>query len=162
MLLSQHPFVGLFSRAVSMLGPAYFDVGQPMLEAACASIASWYDTTQIFMCCQIFLIWPMHIRPPDRNGPRAGHSFDLPLLGTVLQVEIPYPHKPQLLETSRFDLNTFKPETQVKWREGYFMFPLWHTTLTFPTPIRFSLLYPLALYTNILAICWTTCGCSGN
>jgi hypothetical protein len=40
-LLSQHPFVGLFSRVVSMLGPAYFDVGQPMLEAACASIASW-------------------------------------------------------------------------------------------------------------------------
>lgn len=25
-----------------MLGPAFFDLGQPMLEAACASIASWY------------------------------------------------------------------------------------------------------------------------
>lgn len=40
-LLSQHPFVGLFSKVVSMLGPAYFELGQPMLEAACASIASW-------------------------------------------------------------------------------------------------------------------------
>ncbi|KAM3588785.1 hypothetical protein VKS41_001223 [Umbelopsis sp. WA50703] len=87
-LLSQHPFVGLFSRVVSMLGPAYFELGQPMLEAACASIASW-------------------------NAPLAGHSFSLPLLGTVLQVEIPYPHQPQLLETSGFNLNTFKPETQI-------------------------------------------------
>ncbi|KAG2187540.1 hypothetical protein INT44_005229 [Umbelopsis vinacea] len=87
-LLSQHPFVGLFSRVVSMLGPAFFDLGQPMLEAACASIASW-------------------------NGPLPGQSYDLPLLGTVLQVEIPYPHKPQLLETSRFDLNSLKPETQI-------------------------------------------------
>ncbi|KAJ2960634.1 hypothetical protein NQZ79_g4043 [Umbelopsis isabellina] len=87
-LLSQHPFVGLFSRVVSMLGPAYFELGQPMLEAACASIASW-------------------------NAPRAGLSFSLPLLGTVLQVEIPYPHQPQLLETSGFDLNTFKPESQI-------------------------------------------------
>jgi hypothetical protein len=48
-----------------------------------------------------------------RNGPLPGQSYELPLLGTVLQVEIPYPHRPQLLETSRFDLNAFKPETQV-------------------------------------------------
>jgi hypothetical protein len=40
-LLSQHPFVGLFSRIVSILGPAFFDTGQPMLEAACMNIAQW-------------------------------------------------------------------------------------------------------------------------
>ncbi|KAG1149427.1 hypothetical protein G6F37_005136 [Rhizopus arrhizus] len=40
-LLSQHPFVGLFSRIVSILGPAFFDTGQPMLEAACMNIVQW-------------------------------------------------------------------------------------------------------------------------
>lgn len=48
-LLSQHPFVGLFSRIVAILGPVFFDTGQPMLEAACMNIANWYDSFVLLM-----------------------------------------------------------------------------------------------------------------
>ncbi|CAO3643784.1 unnamed protein product [Mucor fragilis] len=87
-LLSQHPFVGLFSRVVSILGPAYFDTGQPMLEAACMNIAQW-------------------------KAPRDGKVIDLPFLGRLLQVELPTPFKPQLLETTPFDMNKLKPDVQI-------------------------------------------------
>ncbi|CAO0792502.1 unnamed protein product [Mucor circinelloides] len=87
-LLSQHPFVGLFSRVVSILGPAYFDTGQPMLEAACMNIAQW-------------------------KAPCDGKVIDLPFLGRLLQVELPTPFKPQLLETTPFDMNKLKPDVQI-------------------------------------------------
>ncbi|RCH79438.1 Protein dennd6a, partial [Rhizopus stolonifer] len=86
-LLSQHPFVGLFSRMVSILGPAFFDTGQPMLEAACMNIAQWM--------------------PPEHR------VLDLPFLGRLLQVALPTPLEPQLLETSPFDMNKFKPDLQI-------------------------------------------------
>ncbi|KAI8060285.1 hypothetical protein BC940DRAFT_246675 [Gongronella butleri] len=88
-LLSQHPFVGLFSRVVASLGPAFFDVGQPMLEAAVMNIANWslpqYD----------------------------GTILDLPFLGHLLQVQLPQARKPQLLETSSFDMNKMQPDLQI-------------------------------------------------
>ncbi|KAG2195921.1 hypothetical protein INT47_002694 [Mucor saturninus] len=87
-LLSQHPYVGLFSRVVSILGPAYFDTGQPMLEAACMNIAQW-------------------------QSPRDGKVLDLPFLGKLLQVELPTPLKTQLLETTPFDMNKLKPDIQI-------------------------------------------------
>ncbi|CAG8473351.1 12061_t:CDS:2 [Funneliformis caledonium] len=87
-ILSQYPYVGLFSKMVSILGPTYFDVGKPMLEAACHDIASW-------------------------KSPLPGNHFDLPFLGNVLQVEIPQPNKPQLLETCPFDMANYRPETQI-------------------------------------------------
>lgn len=87
-LLSQHPFIGLFSRMVSILGPAYFETGQPMLEAACMNIAQW-------------------VTPED------GKVLDLPFLGRLLQVELPTPLKPQLLETTPFDMNKLKPDIQI-------------------------------------------------
>ncbi|KAI9267675.1 hypothetical protein EDC94DRAFT_514694 [Helicostylum pulchrum] len=89
-LLSQHPYVGLFSRVVSILGPAYFDTGQPMLEAACMNIAQW-------------------------KCPKDGRMLDLPFLGKLLQVELPTPLKPQLLETTPFDMNRLKPDIQDLW-----------------------------------------------
>jgi hypothetical protein len=88
-LLSQHPFVGLFSRVVSILGPAYFNMGQPMLEAACMNIAQW-------------------------TTPEDNKILDLPFLGRLLQVELPTPFKPQLLETTPFDMNKLQPDTQVQ------------------------------------------------
>jgi hypothetical protein len=88
-LLSQHPYVGLFSRVVSILGPAYFDTGQPMLEAACMNITQW-------------------------KSPKDGKVLDLPFLGKLLQVELPTPLKPQLLETTPFDMNKLKPDIQVR------------------------------------------------
>ncbi|OAD08367.1 hypothetical protein MUCCIDRAFT_136814 [Mucor lusitanicus CBS 277.49] len=79
---------GYFQAIVSILGPAYFDTGQPMLEAACMNIAQWYT-------------------------PRDGKVIDLPFLGRLLQVELPTPFKPQLLETTPFDMNKLKPDVQI-------------------------------------------------
>ncbi|PKC76048.1 DUF1630-domain-containing protein, partial [Rhizophagus irregularis] len=87
-ILSQYPYVGLFSKMASILGPAYFDVGKPMLEAACHDIASW-------------------------KPPAPGNHFDLPFLGNVIQVELSQPNKPQLLETCPFDMANYQPETQI-------------------------------------------------
>ncbi|KAG1174163.1 hypothetical protein G6F70_005174 [Rhizopus microsporus] len=87
-LLSQHPFVGLFSRIVSILGPAFFDTGQPMLEAACMNIAQW-------------------------GSPEEGKVLELPFMGRLLQVELPTSLKPQLLETTPFDMNKLQPDLQI-------------------------------------------------
>ncbi|KAF8951647.1 hypothetical protein BGZ52_010484 [Haplosporangium bisporale] len=87
-LLSQHPFIGLFSKLVSVLGPAYFEVGKPMLETAFHNIASW--------------------RPPVTEG-----MMELPFMGTLYQVQIAKPHQPQLLETAPFDIATFQPDTHI-------------------------------------------------
>ncbi|KAG0358905.1 Protein dennd6a [Podila minutissima] len=87
-LLSQHPFIGLFSKLVSVLGPAYFEVGKPMLETAFHNIASW--------------------RPPVTEG-----LMELPFMGTLYQVQIAKPHQPQLLETAPFDIATFQPDTHI-------------------------------------------------
>ncbi|CAG8464033.1 2903_t:CDS:10 [Paraglomus brasilianum] len=86
--LSPYPYVGLFSSLVSILGPAYFEMGKPMLEAACHNVASW--------------------KPPS-----PGKTFELPFLGNVLHVEIPQKNKPQLLETSPFDMANYRQETQI-------------------------------------------------
>ncbi|KAI9316897.1 hypothetical protein BX666DRAFT_2027704 [Dichotomocladium elegans] len=84
----QHPFVGLFSRLVAILGPVFFDTGQPMLEAACMNIVNW--------------------------GPALeGKVLDLPFLGNLLQVEISRPFEPQLLETTSFDMNHLQPDVQI-------------------------------------------------
>ncbi|GAN09945.1 DUF1630-domain-containing protein [Mucor ambiguus] len=69
-------------------GPAYFNTGQPMLEAACMNIAQW-------------------------KAPCDGKVIDLPFLGRLLQVELPTPFKPQLLETTPFDMNKLKPDVQI-------------------------------------------------
>ncbi|RUS21607.1 hypothetical protein BC937DRAFT_92129 [Endogone sp. FLAS-F59071] len=69
-------------------GPAFCDVGKPMLEAACHNIATW-------------------------KVPVPGQYYELPFLGSVIQVEIPQPHKPQLLETSPFDMEQLRLETQI-------------------------------------------------
>ncbi|KAG0322238.1 Protein dennd6a [Podila horticola] len=87
-LLSQHPFIGLFSKMVSVLGPAYFEVGKPMLETAFHNIASW--------------------RQPATEG-----LMELPFMGTLYQVQIAKPHQPQLLETAPFDIATFQPDTHI-------------------------------------------------
>ncbi|KAF7726420.1 Protein dennd6a [Apophysomyces ossiformis] len=87
-LLSQHPYVGLFSRIVAILGPIFFETGQPALEAACMNIAHW-------------------------DPPVDGQTHDLSFLGHLLQVEIPQLYKPQLLETSPFDMNQLEPDLQI-------------------------------------------------
>ncbi|KAL1916113.1 uncharacterized protein VTP21DRAFT_6117 [Calcarisporiella thermophila] len=87
-MLSHLPFTGLFTRLVSILGPAFCDVGKPMLEAASHTIASW--------------------KPPS-----PGSKYELPFLGQILHVELPDLHKPQLLENTCFDMATLSPDSQV-------------------------------------------------
>ncbi|KAF8938221.1 Protein dennd6a [Dissophora ornata] len=87
-LLSQHPFIGLFSKLVSVLGPAYFEVGKPMLEAAFHNIATW-------------------------RTPTTDSLMELPFMGTVYQVQLAKPHQPQLLETAPFEIATFQPDTHI-------------------------------------------------
>lgn len=59
-----------------------------MLEAACMNISQW-------------------------TAPEEGQVLDLPFLGRLLQVELPSPFKPQLLETTPFDMNKLQPDIQV-------------------------------------------------
>ncbi|KAI7818200.1 hypothetical protein BC939DRAFT_463610 [Gamsiella multidivaricata] len=87
-LLSQHPFIGFFSKLVSVLGPAYFEVGKPMLEAAFHNMATW--------------------RPPVTDS-----LMELPFMGTLYQVQLAKPHQPQLLETAPFEIATFQPDTHI-------------------------------------------------
>ncbi|KAF9357082.1 Protein dennd6a [Mortierella sp. NVP85] len=87
-LISQHPFIGLFSKIVSVLGPAYFEVGKPMLEAAFHNMASW--------------------KPPVTDT-----LMELPFMGTLYHVQLAKPHHPQLLETSPFEIATFQPDTHI-------------------------------------------------
>ncbi|KAG0206348.1 Protein dennd6a [Mortierella sp. GBA30] len=87
-ILSQHPFIGLFSKIVSVLGPAYFEVGKPMLEAAFHNIASW-------------------------RTPVTDSLMELPFMGTLYQVQLAKPHQPQLLETAPFEIATFQPDTHI-------------------------------------------------
>ncbi|KAF9904234.1 Protein dennd6a, partial [Lobosporangium transversale] len=87
-LLSQHPFIGLFSKLVSVLGPAYFEVGKPMLEAAFHNMATW-------------------------RAPTTDSIMELPFMGTLYQVQLAKPHQPQLLETAPFEIATFHPDTHI-------------------------------------------------
>ncbi|XP_041347796.1 protein DENND6A-like [Gigantopelta aegis] len=63
-LISRLPFVALFTQLVSIIAPEYFDNGEPSLEAACHDIDQW---------------------PP----PIPGDTLNLPIMGTVLQHDIP-------------------------------------------------------------------------
>ncbi|KAL9540797.1 hypothetical protein PS6_010594 [Mucor atramentarius] len=47
------------------------------------------------------------------KAPCDGKVIDLPFLGRLLQVELPTPFKPQLLETTPFDMNKLKPDVQI-------------------------------------------------
>lgn len=70
-ILSRLPFNKLFSTISCLISPEYFENGEPSLEAACHNIDKW---------------------PP----PVPGETMNLPLMGSVFQVEIPYhnPSKP--------------------------------------------------------------------
>ncbi|KAF8948002.1 Protein dennd6a [Haplosporangium gracile] len=87
-VLTQHPFIGLFSKIVSVLGPAYFEIGKPMLETAFHDIARW-------------------------KAPTTDSMMELPFMGQLLQVQLAKPQQPQLLETSPFEIATYQPDTHI-------------------------------------------------
>lgn len=69
-ILSHLPYVSFFSEIVKRIGPLFFESGMPVLEAFCQDVQNW---------------------PP----PEPGAKYHLPLLGTVLSVELPYYSQPQ-------------------------------------------------------------------
>lgn len=48
-----------------------------------------------------------------RGSPEEGKVLELPFMGRLLQVELPTSLKPQLLETTPFDMNRLQPDLQV-------------------------------------------------
>lgn len=69
-ILSHLPYVSFFSEIVKRLGPLFFEKGMTILEAFCQDVQNW---------------------PP----PEPGARMHLPLLGSVLSVELPYYSQPQ-------------------------------------------------------------------
>uniref|UniRef100_T1IWF4 UDENN domain-containing protein n=1 Tax=Strigamia maritima TaxID=126957 RepID=T1IWF4_STRMM len=63
-LITRFPFVQLFSYVVKIVAPEYFKNGDPSIEAACHDIDQW-------------------------PAPVPGSILNLPILGNVLQVQIP-------------------------------------------------------------------------
>ena len=57
-LLSPHPYVGLFRKVVSVVGPLLFEFGNTLLEASYQNIARW-------------------------PAPKPGRTFELPILGSM-------------------------------------------------------------------------------
>lgn len=64
-ILSHLPYVSFFSELVRRLGPLFFETGMPILEAFCHDVQNW--------------------EPPE-----PGAKLHLPLLGSVISVELPY------------------------------------------------------------------------
>ncbi|KAK7874564.1 hypothetical protein R5R35_013134 [Gryllus longicercus] len=63
-IISRLPFVSLFTEVSSLIAPEFFDNGEPSIEAACHDIDQW-------------------------PCPVPGETVNLPLLGNVLQAQIP-------------------------------------------------------------------------
>lgn len=64
-ILSHLPYVSLFSEIVKRLGPLFFEIGMPALEAFSQDVHNW-------------------------PHPEPGARMHLPLLGSVLSVDLPY------------------------------------------------------------------------
>jgi hypothetical protein len=50
-LVTSKPFIGLFKRIMSLVGPLYFDHGDTLLESTFQNIASWYGTSHPSTLC---------------------------------------------------------------------------------------------------------------
>jgi len=74
-LLSRHAYVGLFRKVVSVVGPLLFEFGRTLLEASYQNIARW---------------------PP----PKPGHTFELPILGSILTFHVPFSSSPHIIDPS--------------------------------------------------------------
>lgn len=87
-LMSPHPYVGLYKKVMSVVGPIFFDCGQTLLEATYQNIACW---------------------PP----PTPGRTFELPILGSTLTYHVPFSSStPHIIDPSTRVL-AFTPRDQV-------------------------------------------------
>lgn len=87
-LMSPHPYVGLFKKVMSVVGPIFFECGQTLLEAAYHNIALWPE-------------------------PTPGKTFELPILGSTLTYHVPYSSStPHIIDPSTRVL-AFTPRDQV-------------------------------------------------
>jgi len=72
-LISQHPFIGLYKKLMTLVGPMFFTYDEALLESTFQNVCNW---------------------PP----PKAGHTFDLPILGSVLTYHVSYSLFPYLID----------------------------------------------------------------
>lgn len=87
-LLSPHPYVGLFKKVMSVVGPLYFECGSTLLEAAYHNVALWPE-------------------------PASGKTFELPILGSTLTYHVPFSSStPHIIDPSTRVL-AFTPRDQV-------------------------------------------------
>ncbi|GMT24264.1 hypothetical protein PFISCL1PPCAC_15561, partial [Pristionchus fissidentatus] len=63
-LISLLPFFHLFSTVVEKIALGYFEMGEPAIEAGCHDMDQW-------------------------GAPIAGHSYQLPIMGSVIQCRLP-------------------------------------------------------------------------
>lgn len=81
-LLSSYPYVGLFRKVVSLVGPLLFEFGNTLLEASYQNIARW-------------------------PAPKPGRTFELPILGSILTFHVPFSNSPHIVDpTSRVVANS--------------------------------------------------------
>jgi hypothetical protein len=87
-LMSPHPYVGLFKKVMSVVGPIFFECGQTLLEAAYQNVAAW-------------------------PYPTPGRTFELPIMGSTLTYHVPFSSStPHIIDPSTRVL-AFTPRDQV-------------------------------------------------
>ncbi|EQC41650.1 hypothetical protein SDRG_01608 [Saprolegnia diclina VS20] len=88
-IVTQTPFVGLYERVLRVVGPLYFQVGNPLLEALYDNVLQWPapmpDTTMILPVAGTFV------------------SFVVPAM--VPSIEAPAPTRRWSIEQESFDVN---------------------------------------------------------
>lgn len=72
-IVTRHAFVGLFKKLAALVGPLYFEHGIEALQSTFKNIAAWPE-------------------------PRAGQSYELPVLGSVLRFHVPHSAFPHLVD----------------------------------------------------------------
>jgi len=88
-ILSKHPFFALFKAMIELIGPLFFEFGNPLLEA----------------CFQNSSIWP---------DPQLGKTCDLPLLGTILSFHVPFSSIPHIIDPQeKRIISPFAPKEQL-------------------------------------------------
>ncbi|KDO34569.1 hypothetical protein SPRG_00632 [Saprolegnia parasitica CBS 223.65] len=88
-IVTQTPFVGLYERVLRVVGPLYFQVGNPLLEAL-------YDNV---------LQWPAPMADTTMILPVAGTFVSFVVPGMVPSIEASVPTRRWSIEQESFDVN---------------------------------------------------------
>lgn len=86
MILSHLPYVALFGQIANRLGPLYFEYGDPILEAFASAVTKW-------------------------PNPSPGATLPLPMVGSVLWVQLPLGRQSQSSNATEAILPSSDPNT---------------------------------------------------